>query len=211
VIGEDADSFLGVSVDQRAQQIVVGRADDVPGWLLDGMYRLRHEVFRERLRWDVGSRDGRERDAYDDCDPVYAIGYAEERREVTGCCRLLRTDGPYMLPEVFPETLRGGPAPRDPATWEMSRLAIGRGWSRTVSAGFGPFARALIWEAFRWVDRHGDTVVAVSSVAVERIVNGMGVRTRRFGDGRATRVGSVLCSAYATSTRDYLAHAAPGR
>ncbi|RVX39038.1 hypothetical protein EDD27_1370 [Nonomuraea polychroma] len=114
-----------------------------------------------------------------------------------------------MLRDVFPEALRGEPAPCDPGVWELSRLATGRSWSRTVTAGFGPLARALLWEAFRWVDQHGDTIVAVSSVAVERSVNAMGVRTRRLGDGRATRLGSLLCSAYTTSTRDFLENAAP--
>ncbi|MFC4122949.1 acyl-homoserine-lactone synthase [Nonomuraea zeae] len=191
------------------QRVVAGRAGELPAWLLDGMFRLRHEVFYERLRWDVRSAHGRERDRYDDCDPVYVIGYADGCEEITGCCRLLPTDGPYMLRDVFSETLRGGHAPCDPAVWELSRLAAGRTWSRGLAAGFGPLARALIWEAFRWVDRNGDTVIGVSSVAVERSVNAMGIATRRFGDGRATRVGNLLCSAYATSTRDFLENALP--
>ncbi|MFI7128644.1 acyl-homoserine-lactone synthase [Nonomuraea sp. NPDC050153] len=188
---------------------MVGGAGELSAWLLDGMFRLRHKVFYERLRWDVESLHGRERDSYDDCDPVYVISYAEGRQEVTGCCRLLPTVGPYMLRDVFSEALRGGPAPCDPSVWELSRLATGRGWSRRAAAGFGPLARALVREAFRWVDQRGDTVVAVSSVAVERSVNAMGVPTRRLGDGRATRLGTVLCSAYATSTRDFLENVRP--
>jgi N-acyl-L-homoserine lactone synthetase len=199
----------GLPVERCKRRIVAGRAGELPAWLLDGMFRLRHEVFYERLRWDVGSLHGRERDVYDDCDPVYVIGYLEDCQEVTACCRLLPTDGPYMLRDVFAETLRGGPAPCDPGIWEISRLATGRPWSRGVAAGFGPMARALIWEAFRWVDRHGDTIVAVSSVAVERSLNAMGVPTRRLGDGRATRLGRLLCSAYTTSTRVFLENALP--
>ncbi|MFC4009092.1 acyl-homoserine-lactone synthase [Nonomuraea purpurea] len=191
--------------DSRARRIVAGKADELPGWLLDGMFRLRHTVFYERLRWDVHSLHGREHDFYDDCDPVYVISY--DRREVTGCVRLLPTDGPYMLRDVFPETLRGGQAPRDPAVWEASRLATGHAWSRATTAGFGSLARALVWEVFRWVDRHGDTVVAVSSVAVERNLKAMGVPTRRLGDGGVTRVGTLLCSAYTMSTRQFLANA----
>ncbi|MFF4622290.1 acyl-homoserine-lactone synthase [Nonomuraea jabiensis] len=173
-------------------------------WLVDGMFRLRHTVFHERLRWDVDSFHGRERDFYDDCDPVYVIGYAEDCREVAGCCRLLPTVGPYMLRDVFPEALRGGQAPCDPAVWELSRLATAGAWSHKATVGFGPLARALLREAFRWVDRRGDTVVAVSSLAVERSVNAMGVPTRRLGDGGTTRLGSLLCSAYTTSVRDFL-------
>lgn len=196
-------------MERRAQRIVTGRADELPGWLVDGMFRLRHEVFHERLRWDVDSLHGMERDIYDDCDPVYVIGHADGRQEVTGCCRLLSTEGPYMLRDTFPEALRGAPAPCDPAVWELSRLATGQTWSRTVAPGFGSLARALIWEAFRWVDQHGDTIVAVSSVAVERSAKAMGVPTRRLGDGRATRLGTLLCSAYTTSTRAFLESALP--
>lgn len=194
-------------MDRSAQRILAGRAGELPDWLLDGMFRLRHEVFHERLRWNVDSLHGRERDAFDDCDPVYVIGHLEGSREVTACCRILPTEGPYMLRDVFPEALRGAPAPCDPAVWEFSRLATGQAWSRTPAAGFGSLARALLLEAFRWVDRHGDTVVAVSSVAVERSVHAMGVPTHRLGDGRATRLGDVLCSAYTTSVSAFLEHA----
>lgn len=189
------------------QRIVVGRTGDLPAWLLTGMFRLRYEVFYERLRWDVDSLHGMERDSYDDCDPVYVISHGEVCREVTGCCRLLPTDGPYMIPDVFSETLRGAPAPRDPSIWELSRLATGRAWPRTTAAGFGPLALALLRDAFRWVDRCGDTVVAVSGVALERRLHVMGVPTRRFGDGRATRLGQLLCSAYAVSTQAFLENA----
>ncbi|MFC4591356.1 acyl-homoserine-lactone synthase [Sphaerisporangium corydalis] len=192
-----------------AQQFVIGHTGELPVWLLNGMFRLRHEVFHERLRWDVDSVHGMERDFYDDCDPVYVISHRVDLQEVTGCCRMLRTDGRYMLPEVFSELLRGGQAPRDPAIWELSRLATGRAWSRTVEAGLGPLARALLWEAFRWVDQRGEAVVAVSGVALERSVNAMGVPTRRLGDGKAARLGRVLCSAYITTTRNFLENAPP--
>ncbi|NUW46609.1 acyl-homoserine-lactone synthase [Nonomuraea rhodomycinica] len=201
----------GSPEDGCARRIVVGRAGELPPWLLDGMFRLRHAVFHERLRWDVDSRDGRERDRFDDCDPVYVISYAEAGRKVTGCCRLLRTDGPYMLRDVFPEALRGVPAPRDPAVWEASRLATDRPWSGAVATGLGSLARALVREVFGWVDRHGDTVVAFSSVDLEHGLNAMGVPTRRFGDGGATRLDGLVCSAYAMSTAAFLRGAHPAR
>ncbi|MFF4624666.1 acyl-homoserine-lactone synthase [Nonomuraea jabiensis] len=66
------------------ERIVAGGASELPAWLVDGMFRLRHTVFHERLRRDVDSLHGRERDSYDDCDPVYVIAYAEGGQEVTG-------------------------------------------------------------------------------------------------------------------------------
>ncbi|MGI5281973.1 hypothetical protein ACQEVF_01465 [Nonomuraea polychroma] len=32
-----------------AQRIVVGRAGELPGWLIDGMFRLRHRVFYQNV------------------------------------------------------------------------------------------------------------------------------------------------------------------
>ena len=69
--------------------------------LLDAMFRLRARVFRDRLRWDVEVRDGRERDRYDDKGPVYIIYTDDEAREVKGCLRLLPTTGPTLLKEFF--------------------------------------------------------------------------------------------------------------
>ena len=36
-----------------------------------GMYRLRHEVFHERLGWEVTDDNGMEHDEFDRADPVY--------------------------------------------------------------------------------------------------------------------------------------------
>ena len=70
---------------------------------LDGMFKLRHEVFKERLDWEVGSQAGKERDMFDDLDPVYIV--CEHQGEVLGSWRLLQTTRPYMLKDVFPELL----------------------------------------------------------------------------------------------------------
>ena len=104
-------------------KILAGRATE-PGmdWAsLDGMFRLRDEVFHKRLGWDVLSQGGLERDKFDDMDPVYLIARANERR-VDGCTRLLPTTGPYMLSDVFPQLLQGEDAPQDAFTWELSRF-----------------------------------------------------------------------------------------
>src|SRR5690348_10357820 len=91
---------------------------------LEGMFRLRHEVFKERLDWEVGSRAGKERDVFDDLDPVYIV--CEKDGDVLGSWRLLPTTGPYMLQDVFPELLHGQPAPNAPHVWEISRFAVSK-------------------------------------------------------------------------------------
>ena len=91
--------------------------------LRDGMYCLRHRVFKELLGWNVNSIEGREQDEYDDLRPVYLL-CRNERDEVEGCWRLLPTSGPYLLKDVFDELLHGYPAPEDKQVWEISRFAI---------------------------------------------------------------------------------------
>jgi acyl homoserine lactone synthase len=87
------------------------------------MHRLRHRVFKERLQWDVNSRNGMERDVFDLLNPIYLLAVTDSN-EVEGAWRLLPTTGPYMLRNIFPELLDGQPVPSDPTIWETSRFAV---------------------------------------------------------------------------------------
>ena len=52
---------------------------------MDAMFRNRASVFSERLGWDVVVKDGRERDAFDDENPLYLISvdpYTGDRKSV---------------------------------------------------------------------------------------------------------------------------------
>ena len=65
--------------------------------LIEKMFRLRARVFHERLNWDVKVTDGKERDRYDDEQPVHIIYCGESgAREVKGSLRLLPTTGPTV-------------------------------------------------------------------------------------------------------------------
>ncbi len=90
---------------------------------LEAMYRLRYRVFKERLKWEVETRNGMERDGFDDLSPTYLLAY-DAAENIVGTWRLLPTTGPNMLRDVFPELLEGQPAPCDPAIWETSRFAV---------------------------------------------------------------------------------------
>ncbi|MEX0606424.1 MAG: acyl-homoserine-lactone synthase, partial [Halofilum sp. (in: g-proteobacteria)] len=92
---------------------------------LHNMYRLRHEVFHERLGWEVTSAQGLEQDEYDALQPVYLITRGPQR-EVTGCLRLLPTSGPYMLRDTFPQLLAGETPPADARIWDISRMAVAK-------------------------------------------------------------------------------------
>lgn len=148
---------------------------------LDSMFRLRHEVFKERLNWDVGSDAGKERDNFDDLEPAYLI--CEQDGEVLGSWRALPTKGPYMLKNVFPELLYGQAAPEADDIWEVSRFAVSK---RVVGGGSMAALRTvtniLMEELYKFAQRKNLTrIVAVTDLRFERILNRSGYPTTRYG------------------------------
>ncbi len=91
--------------------------------LLDGMFRLRARVFKDRLGWDVSVVNGRETDLFDDLDPAHVISVDEEGH-VVGCMRLLQTTGPHMLSDIFSPLLDGEPPLRSSTIWEATRFCV---------------------------------------------------------------------------------------
>lgn len=148
---------------------------------LESMFRLRHEVFKERLKWEVGSTSGMERDLFDDLDPVYIV--CEEDGEVLGSWRLLPTTGPYMLKDVFPELLHGTPAPVAKDVWEISRFAVSKRVAGNDSLGtIRKVTNILLDELFNFAARRNiSRIVAVSDVRFERILKRAGLLTTRYG------------------------------
>jgi len=148
---------------------------------LEGMFRLRHEVFKERLDWEVGSQGGRERDMFDDLDPVYIV--CEEDGDVLGSWRLLPTTKPYMLKDVFPELLYGMPAPEAPDVWEISRFAVSKRVCGNDSLGtIKTVTNLLLEQLFDFAARRDiSRIVAVADVRFERILKRAGLLTFRYG------------------------------
>ena len=155
--------------------------------ILDSMYRLRSEAFAERLGWEVTSVGGREVDAFDDLQPTYMIVRDTfEPSHALGCWRLLPTTGPYMLRDVFPELLDGAEAPRTSRVWEISRYAVSPA-TRTGRRGFGfGDVSVAMWRSlFGFARKAGiDAYVAVTTVAVERLVARLGLTIERYGPPR---------------------------
>lgn len=89
---------------------------------MDAMFRNRAEVFHGRLGWEVVVRDGRERDRFDDENPLYLISIDPYSGEYWGSLRLLPTTGPNMLRDVFPFLLSEGEFIESATIWESSRI-----------------------------------------------------------------------------------------
>lgn len=150
--------------------------------LIDGMYRLRHTVFSERLKWTSLTPDGRERDIYDRLNPVYLI-CRNPAGDVIGCWRLLPTVGPYMLKDIFAHLLHGHPAPESEDCWEISRFAIDPELRDYVSLGaIGHVVGDMLIELFDFAERYGiRRIVAASDIRFDRILQRAGLETQHFG------------------------------
>ena len=91
---------------------------------IDEMFRNRAQTFSERLGWKVSVRNGRERDMFDDENPLYLVSVDPLTEKYRGSVRLLPTTGPNMLRDVFPFLLRDGEVVESPTIWEISRICV---------------------------------------------------------------------------------------
>ena len=160
----------------------------------NSMFKLRHEVFSERLGWDVLSENGMERDAFDELPEArYIVGHTDDGR-VDACWRLLPTTGPYMLKDTFPQLLGDRQAPCSQNIWELSRFAVATDRSGGGLASFGPLSNALLDEAAQFAAQNGiDCYVTVTTLAIERMVKQTGRKIQRIGP--AMKVGNVMAVA----------------
>ena len=149
--------------------------------LIEGMYRLRHTVFSERLKWTSLNPDGREVDRFDQLNPVYLICRNRDG-VVIGCWRLLPTTGPYMLKDIFAHLLGGHEAPEREDIWEISRFAIDPNLRQYQSLGaVSHIVGQMLVELVDFADRNGiRRIVAASDIRFDRILARAGLCTRHF-------------------------------
>jgi acyl homoserine lactone synthase len=162
---------------------------------IDAMFRNRAETFSDRLGWEVVVRDGRERDTFDDANPLYLVSVDPDTEEYWGSLRLLPTTGPNMLRDVFPQLL-GGEYIESATIWESSRICAaalagqpGRSRSRInyvlseLVLGIGEVAVAA-----------GLTqIVSVFDARIFRVLKAAGSNPQVIGTPK--RIGDVMCYA----------------
>jgi acyl homoserine lactone synthase len=124
-----------IFVARKSQNLIVPR-------LLESMFHMRRRQFADRLRWrvDVDS-SGRESDCYDLLDPLYVLA-ADGDGSCVGRLRLLPTNGPNMLQDLFSDLVTRE-LECNASVWEVSRFAVAPGES-SACAAFGPTATALM-------------------------------------------------------------------
>lgn len=90
---------------------------------LDAMFRDRKKVFIDLLKWDIVADGPHERDQFDDRFAEYLIISDPQTNSHMGSLRLLRTDRPHILGDLFPD-LCDGEVPRGPTIREITRLCL---------------------------------------------------------------------------------------
>ncbi len=91
--------------------------------LLDQSFRLRKQVFFDRLGWDVSVDGDVEHDTYDDLGPAYLMWCNDTADTLYGTIRLMPTTGPTLLFDVFRSTFPDVTLCA-PGIWEGTRMCI---------------------------------------------------------------------------------------
>lgn len=90
---------------------------------LDAMFRDRKKIFIDLLKWDIPADGAHERDQFDDGDAEYLVVIDRGTGQHLGSVRLLRTDRPHILGDLFPH-LCDGIVPTGNSIREITRLCL---------------------------------------------------------------------------------------
>lgn len=91
--------------------------------LLEAMHKDRKRVFIDTLRWNLPHEAERELDIFDDEHAEYLIVADEMTGDHLASLRLLRTDRPHLMSEVFPLLCEDG-VPGGPNVREVTRFCL---------------------------------------------------------------------------------------
>jgi N-acyl-L-homoserine lactone synthetase len=163
-------------------EILTGKPGALAPDVMVAIARYRHRVFVEKLGWKLSARDGLELDQFDHAETLY-VAARDASGEIVGTARLLPTEHPYLLGEVFPHLMGGAQLPRDPLVWELSRFAAtdflasdGDALSQFASAIVVDLLEAVLAEAAR----HGiRRLITVSPLGIERLLRRYGFQAQR--------------------------------
>jgi N-acyl-L-homoserine lactone synthetase len=163
---------------------------------MDAMFRNRAAVFSERLGWEVIVKNGRERDVFDDENPLYLISVDPCTGEYWGSLRLLPTTGPNMLRDVFPFLLEKDESIESATIWETSRICAvsAEGQPERTRSGVNLALGELLAGIGEIAITAGLTqVVAVFDARIYRVLKAAGCNPQLIGKPR--RIGDTMCYA----------------
>jgi acyl homoserine lactone synthase len=155
------------------------------------MHQLREKAFYKRLKWQVDSFNGMEKDQFDNIYSSYLL-VKSQSNEVIGCARLIPTDQDYMFKNIFSELARNEEIPKKSNVWEISRFTLDRTFERNYDNGVSNITKEMFSALYEFAIANSiNNFVLVTTVSCERILRLLGIPTRRFGDGMSSKLGKV--------------------
>ncbi len=133
--------------------------------------RYRHRVFIEKLGWDLNGRDGPEIRPIRPCPNLYVA--ARDASGEIGTARLLPTECPYLLGEVFPQLMGAPSLCATRSTWNprVSRPLISSSDGDALSQFSSAIAAELLEAVLAEAARHGiRRLIIVSPLGIERLL-----------------------------------------
>lgn len=156
----------------------------MPNTTRQAIGKYRHQVFVQKLQWELPALGDIEQDEFDVDSAVHVLA-RDDNGAVIGYARLLPTTQNYLLATHFPQLVEGGKPVRSPFVWELSRYA-----ASDVSCGAATrslqmqtrVGKRLLLEATRYVASQGGLqIVFCTTLAIERLAQRWGVDIERLG------------------------------
>jgi acyl homoserine lactone synthase len=187
-VGKRFNGYIGSLVQPTPKEadmnVIAGKTEALSNALFTSLAKYRYNVFIETLGWELETKNGEELDQFDRPDTLYVVSQNDEG-EVNGCARLLPTNRPYLLGDIFPELLNGLPVPCSSDIWELSRFAAVDFTKQTTSAlsqFSSEIAINLLKESIACAAAHGaKRLITVSPIGIERLLRRAGFRSHRAG------------------------------
>ncbi len=163
--------------------------------IMEAMLRHRAKTFGEDgLDWEVQIVDGKERDDFDDEDPLYLVSVDPTSGTYWGSLRLLPTTGPNMLRDVFSCLLAGQEMVSSPAIWESSRFCREDSQPNRMGALINIATAELLLGIGEVAELAGLTgIVSVFDPRIHRVLRAAGCKIELIGQRR--RIGKCICLA----------------
>lgn len=171
--------------------------------LIDQSYLLRHKIFKQKLDWDVNSIEGREYDEFDILAGTVYLLHVDDAGKVNGCVRLLPTNGPNMLKNIFNMLLDGQQAPASPDVWESTRFAVDIDELGAAEAGK---VTAKLLDAIAEIGLiYGlDKIISVTDPLMERALKRRGLPTTRIGSVHQVGICKAVAGYFIPTTQTLL-------
>lgn len=109
--------------------------------------RLRHDIFRDELKWVPPSADGLDRDKYDDF--AESIGIFSPSGEIVGHVRLIPAPLPFMIEKEFATLLPAKGLDKVPGMTESTRICVRKERRKDTVAGLS-LAHLLYKAIYHW-------------------------------------------------------------